>query len=610
MLSAQYVALLFMACCIYYLVYYPTSTEQQLIVRIPLSDPQPSQPPPMPRASPPPALAADSVSALSLLLKPRVRRKGVRSCVELSAWDSSHFSAEQDWVPLADGQAVAADTMWQLQRAGQAVHLRNKGNGGHINFRPGGFVRYHGNEVKEPRRPAPATDSTALIRTEVAYGQYAEVVETRDCAWDASYSTFQFQKSRMFLHVDEDGSLAARKDACSDDISCLFAVESAAGHAGWVVVRSALTGRLVRMVGNAHPPFDGWDGIGRPKAVAKDAATLKRQQSAAEEALGGTSRCPLRTDATPPASWAYNASAYGPLIRRALAPWYDGHLSATAVDIAFWHEMYPYANRYERPSLHVALSAARVFSIWQPAAPRAGEPAARADPRGGPPRASADATYLEMLHQVSQLVELPDVEWVAHTASLPKVPAQNLELVLAPSTTRAHNDVPAPSPWLYAALREPGASGGQGGDTLRSCPSGGRRRRQLLLLADCEGPEDGYRGPLYRFYSPHRAALLSTRPELRGRLVVRLTHACTGPPAEGLPLESKWDAKAAAELAQEVGGALVGGGLGESAADEHGLACGYRWELVVDGQVHSRCHCGPCQRTLRPAHPACQRTSC
>ena len=44
---------------------------------------------------------------------------------------------------------------------------------------------------------------------------------------------------------------------------------------------------------------------------------------------------------------------YAPLIARSLGPWYDGHVSASAVDTAYWNDMYPYVNRHERPSLHV-----------------------------------------------------------------------------------------------------------------------------------------------------------------------------------------------------------------------------------------------------------------
>jgi hypothetical protein len=63
---------------------------------------------------------------------------------------------------------------------------------------------------------------------------------------------------------------------------------------------------------------------------------------------------------------------------------------------------------------------------------------------------------------------------------------------------------------------------------------------------------DGFRGPLWRFYAPHRAALLAATPPLLGRIVISAPgEACTGPAAEGLALEAAWDAKAAAELRAE-----------------------------------------------------------
>ena len=48
--------------------------------------------------------------------------------------------------------------------------------------------------------------------------------------------------------------------------------------------------------------------------------------------------------------------------------------------MTFWHEMYPYANRHERPSLHVSHSAegGKLRFKWQPAAPRSTEVAAKA----------------------------------------------------------------------------------------------------------------------------------------------------------------------------------------------------------------------------------------
>ena len=98
---------------------------------------------------------------------------------------------------------------------------------------------------------------------------------------------------------------------------------------------------------------------------------------------------------------------------------------ATQVDLAFFNEMYPYQNRNERPTLHVSLPAAGksgdVRAKWQPAAPARGQVAAKPAPGGGPPEDSADWSLLQMVMEVSKLVALPAVEFVAHTDRLPKV---------------------------------------------------------------------------------------------------------------------------------------------------------------------------------------------
>jgi len=123
---------------------------------------------------------------------------------------------------------------------------------------------------------------------------------------------------------------------------------------------------------------------------------------------------------------------------------------------------------------------------------------------------------------VAQLVALPDVEAVAHTTPKPKVPAQNPELVLSPVADPAHNDVPVPSPWLWAGLA---ASDGAPTEAATSCGPLEARAPRLLVLGECEAPPEGRRGPLWPFYAAHRALALAARhPRL---LRVALRHACT-----------------------------------------------------------------------------------
>ena len=592
---AQYTVLLVFACAIYYLCHFPNSIEQRLVVLQPAKSVvaeapngaaavDASAPPPPPaKLGPSPqrvssgtvvqtssAAAAPSSAAQKPVATwrpssglPPPAGKELRPCVEANAWDNSHFSADRDWVLVVDGRRAGPDTLWRWVPEGGGGHLLNKGSKGHVNSRPGGFVRGHGN--RPPWRPAPRADSTALIRTEVPYGRFAAATETRACAWAPAYYSFKFQKTETYLHVEADGGLASAMTSCSDEPACLFALEPVDGMAEWSVVRSVLTGGLLRMVGDEHPVFDGYSGLREvAKAAPKPAEQLAAEQEARARMLDGTARCPVRGSA--PSAWEYNASDYAPLLQRALAPWYDGGVSATALDLAFWHEMYPYANRYERPSLHLSIRNGVLGFRWQPSAPRAGQTAAVASSQGEPPAEppadSEDAAYISMVREVMALVRLPDVEWVAHTAPLPKVPGQNLELVLAPATDPAHNDVPAPSPhhfWGSGGGRVSGGGGGGGGgesgsSALPSCPEhpSAARRQQLLLQSECRGSVDGYRGPLWRFYAPHRAALLAATPPLLGRIVISAPgEACTGPAAEGLALEAAWDAKAAAELRAE-----------------------------------------------------------
>ena len=52
--------------------------------------------------------------------------------------------------------------------------------------------------------------------------------------------------------------------------------------------------------------------------------------------------CPLRPGGKgggAPPGWRYNCSTYLPLLRRSLAPWHDGNVTATMLDFAFDHAM-------------------------------------------------------------------------------------------------------------------------------------------------------------------------------------------------------------------------------------------------------------------------------
>ena len=83
-------------------------------------------------------------------------------------------------------------------------------------------------------------------------------------------------------------------------------------------------------------------------------------------------------------------------------PWYDGGLSATAVDLAYWREMFPYENRYERPTLHVSIQANGLLYKWQPPPDAPAADASAAGGARGPPVGSPEHTFLRMLSAVTQ----------------------------------------------------------------------------------------------------------------------------------------------------------------------------------------------------------------
>ena len=193
-----------------------SSTEQELRVHFPPSlEPALQQPPPPPSpCSSPHSMDAESAGS---------RQQGsLKPCITLGAWDTSHFSAD-DWVPIANGQRPTSDTLWRWVTAGQGDrgYLLSKSSGGHLNSRPGGFVRGHGNEEKPPRRPAGRLSSSLLVRHPIPLERYASATETRDCSWASAgvtYYTLRFERLGGYLHVEEDGGLAAHKAECSDDL--------------------------------------------------------------------------------------------------------------------------------------------------------------------------------------------------------------------------------------------------------------------------------------------------------------------------------------------------------------------------------------------------------
>jgi len=374
---------------------------------------------------------------------------------------------------------------------------------------------------------------------------------------------------------------------CSDAARCLFDLETPDGavgsvaQEGWFALRSRLTGKLVRMVDGSHIGFSSWDGIRQPRAVRKDSGVLSRHAADARAAESGARACPLRrvpdaavsssddvgaADREQP-SWRFNASRYAASVRRALLPWFDGELSATLIDMVFWHEMYPPNNRQEKPNLHISLTNGSLHYKWQPTSGELG---------GSPVPSSTDSQMLRMLAEVISLVELPDIELIAHTDTLPKVAAQNPEPVLSPTTDAAHNDIAVPSTHLWALADA----------ATPECTSPPARRvAALFVAADCEVPLGGVHGPLWRFY-PAFTALRIAAEQLPGRVRVELCDPWRQPSEPSLPIARAWRRKAQLEVA-----ALVRAAEAAAVDAEGGAlptdACAFKWLLIIESRAPS-----------------------
>ena len=108
------------------------------------------------------------------------------------------------------------------------------------------------------------------------------------------------------------------------DPSCLFDVEPQGR--GRIALRSRLTGRLLRMVGNGHPGFHGWVGVSEPFAEVKPRNQSGEEWKQAARVLAPYAQCPLlgageraSRVAAPPRGWNFNASLYAAHVRRSLA---------------------------------------------------------------------------------------------------------------------------------------------------------------------------------------------------------------------------------------------------------------------------------------------------
>jgi len=265
--------------------------------------------------------------------------------------------------------------------------------------------------------------------------------------------------------------------------------------------------------------------------------------------------CPIGAGAADsPAGWRYNATLWGPVVAAALAPWAEGELTASVLDLAFSPHMYPAGRRHALPGLHVSVREGRLYY-----------------------RANSDyrlTLVLDMLRTVARLVRLPDVEFVAHLWDHPKVPRQHPLPVLAHYVDVAHRDIAMPAPWSWddKAHRWP-----QPFSKLRSggCPKPYASRKPLLYFrGGCNGPTRGWRGPIWQFYPRKRANIhTASRP---GAVDAGTHDHCDSPKLN--KHEWGWDAEMEKEMRARGPKRKI---------EPFAANCGYRYLLHVDGNVAS-----------------------
>ena len=443
-------------------------------------------------------------------------------CEPATAWPASRFPASRPgWIFGADGGTASS---WAAQfrltpgppTAGKnVVHLVNRLSGGCVNMPSPNVVRGH--ESSSPRaRAAPPSATTELRWSEVESGRAQRATASAACKAPTRLR-FEFIGSSSLqraLSVSSDGELVAiatrecgDHGACDFDLLRLPPTRAADGaHQQWYGLQSVLTGRLLRLFHSEMPEVPSWLGIhpprARPKVISAARASAApgvrpRPRSAIEMAAGGAQQCPLlrKPDGTP-SGWVYNATLWAPLIDAYLAPWREGNVSATMLDLAFWRTIYGEERQHAIPGIHVSVAAGRLHA-----------------------RENVDyrmKLFRDMMRTVSRLVRLPDVEFVTHLWDHPKVDRPTPLPVFAHYADAAHRDVPIPAPWSWDEQPQLPAAGIK---VVR-----GRLRSAMRLLAEgATARRNG--GPLWRY--PRKRANRLSIP--LGRRDQCRTHTVTRP---------------------------------------------------------------------------------
>ena len=119
----------------------------------------------------------------------------------------------------------------------------------------------------------------------------------------------------------------------------------------------------------------------------------------------------------------HTRTLWEPIVQSFLGPWSDGNLSATVLDMAYWKEMYGWSRGRSLPGVHVSIAK-------------------------GVLRARVQVDYRmelfkDMLRSVRQMVDLPNVEFVAHLWDHPKV--KKLRTQQTPYDPNNHASIPTNS---------------------------------------------------------------------------------------------------------------------------------------------------------------------
>ena len=500
-------------------------------------------------------------------------------CEPATAWPASRFPASRpDWIFGADGGTASS---WAAQfrltpgppTAGKnVVHLVNRLSGGCVNMPSPNVVRGH--ESSSPRaRAAPPSATTELRWSEVESGRAQRATASAACKAPTRLR-FEFIGSSSLqraLSVSSDGELVAiatrecgDHGACDFDLLRLPPTRAADGaHQQWYGLQSVLTGRLLRLFHSEMPEVPSWLGIHPPRARPKMHSAARasaapgvrpRPRSAIEMAAGGAQQCPLlrKPDGTP-SGWVYNATLWAPLIDAYLAPWREGNVSATMLDLAFWRTIYGEERQHAIPGIHVSVAAGRLHA-----------------------RENVDyrmKLFRDMMRTVSRVVRLPDVEFVTHLWDHPKVDRPTPLPVFAHYADAAHRDVPIPAPWSWD---EQAHSFPQPWIKVRGCARPfAERNAALYFRGGCNGPTRGWRGPLWRFYPRKRANRLSMAAG-DGEINAGTYDHCDSPKLS--KLEWGWD--------QEMEREMFRSGV-KKKIEPFKNNCNFKYLLHVDGNVAS-----------------------